>query len=800
MRELEGIVDNIIYRSEETGYTVFELAVKGQSKPVTCVGGFSFISEGVNLLITGRDKHHPVYGDQIEVVSYTEREPQDAAAMERYLASDAIKGVGKKMAARIVERFGDDTFRIIEEEPEALVDIKGISERIAREISEQFEQQREIRQSMMFLQKYGINGNLASKIFKQYGKEASNIITRNPYKLAEDIKGIGFKTADELAMRVGIDTNSVYRIRAGIIYELSLSEVGGHTYLPEDRLIEATGQLLAANREEIERQLDKLIVDGEVIAKQRDYVANTVVPTSPDTFTSSTPKGAAVASSTLNDAAIASSTPKDAALAATTSDGATLAEHIMPPRCIYRSVFYYMELNVARMLHDLNVKYKIDIDKLEKQIKKIETRTGITLDELQRTAVVEAARNGLFIMTGGPGTGKTTTIKAMISFFEQEGCDILLAAPTGRAAKRMSETTDREAVTIHRLLGYQGMPDDSIDSGRYSFDRNEDNPLEADVIIIDEMSMVDISLMNALLKAISVGTRLIMVGDVNQLPSVGPGNVLKDIINSKRFTFVMLTRIFRQALESDIVVNAHKINHGEELTLDNKSKDFFFMERATAEEIQGIVVALVRDKLAGYVGAQPFDIQVLSPMKKGELGVFRLNTILQHFLNPPEKGKKEKEFRDCIFREGDKVMQIKNNYQTEWEIRNKKGFLIESGTGVFNGDCGRIIEINSFAECMEIEFDEGRRVTYPFSQLEELELAYAVTIHKSQGSEYPAVVIPLLSGPPQLFNRNILYTAVTRARKCVTIVGSRDMVTTMIHNENEQKRYSGLSECIKEII
>lgn len=751
LRELEGIVDNIIYRSEETGYTVFELAVKGQSKPVTCVGGFSFISEGVNLLITGRDKRHPVYGDQVEVVSYTEREPQDAAAMERYLASDAIKGVGKKMAARIVERFGDDTFRIIEEEPEALVDIKGISERIAREISGQFEKQREIRQSMMFLQKYGINGNLANKIFKQYGREASNIITRNPYKLAEDIKGIGFKTADELAMRVGIDTNSVYRIRAGIIYELSLGEVGGHTYLPEDRLIEATGQLLGASREEIERQLDKLIVDGEVIAKQRDYVANTVTPD-------------------------------------------------IPPRCVYRAVFYYMELNVARMLHDLNVKYKIDIDKLEKQINKIETRTGITLDELQRTAVVEAARNGLFVMTGGPGTGKTTTIKAMISFFEQEGCDILLAAPTGRAAKRMSETTDREAVTIHRLLGYQGVPDDSVDSGRYSFDRNEDNPLEADVIIIDEMSMVDISLMNALLKAISVGTRLIMVGDVNQLPSVGPGNVLKDIINSKRFTFVMLTRIFRQALESDIVVNAHKINHGEELTLDNKSKDFFFMERASAEEIQGVVVALVRDKLAGYVGAKPFDIQVLSPMKKGELGVIRLNTILQHFLNPPGKGKKEKEFHDCVFREGDKVMQIKNNYQTEWEIRNKKGFLIDSGTGVFNGDCGRIVEINTFADCMEIEFDEGRRVTYPFSQLEELELAYAVTIHKSQGSEYPAVVIPLLSGPPQLFNRNILYTAVTRARKCVTIVGSRDMVTTMIHNENEQKRYSGLSECIKEII
>lgn len=771
--EFEGYVDNIIFRSEETGYTVFELAVKGQNKPVTCVGGFSFISEGENLLITGREKHHPVYGDQVEVISYSEQEPQDVAAMERYLAGSGIKGVGKKMAARIVERFGDDTFRIIEEEPETLTDIKGISERIAREISMQFEQQRETRQSMMFLQKYGINGNLANKIFKEYGKEASHIIATNPYRLAQDIKGIGFKTADELAMRVGIDTNSVYRIRAGLIYELSLGETGGHTYLPEDRLLEAAGQLLGATGEELARQLDALIVDGEVIAKL-------------------------VESDSLCGAVDHGRDGDKQPTAEVPSQGEALGQ--VPVRRIYRSVFYYMELNVARMLHDLNVKYKIDADKLERRIKKIETQTGIVLDDLQRTAVVEAARNGLFIMTGGPGTGKTTTIKAMISFFEQEGCDILLAAPTGRAAKRMSETTGRDAVTIHRLLGYQGAPDDGLGGSRFTFDRNEDNPLEADVIIIDEMSMVDISLMNALLKAINVGTRLIMVGDVNQLPSVGPGNVLKDIINSKRFTFVMLTRIFRQALESDIVVNAHKINHGEELTLDNKSKDFFFMERAAAEEIQGVVVALVRDKLGSYVGAEPFDIQVLSPMKKGELGVLRLNTILQHFLNPPDKSKREKEFHDTVFREGDKVMQIKNNYQTEWEVRNKKGFLIDSGTGVFNGDCGRIVEINPYAESMEIEFDEGRRVTYPFSQLDELELAYAVTIHKSQGSEYPAVVIPLLSGPSQLFNRNILYTAVTRARKCVTIVGSRDMVSTMIQNENEQKRYSGLSECIKEII
>jgi exodeoxyribonuclease V alpha subunit len=448
------------------------------------------------------------------------------------------------------------------------------------------------------------------------------------------------------------------------------------------------------------------------------------------------------------------------------------------------------------MLHDLNIQCEVAEMEIYQKLKRIEENTDFELDDLQKKAVVEAVRNGLLIITGGPGTGKTTTINTIIEYFELEGLEIFLAAPTGRAAKRMTEATGYEAQTIHRLLEVSGTPDNEMAGG---FERNEENPLEADVIIIDEMSMVDIYLMNALLKAITVGTRLILVGDVDQLPSVGAGSVLKDIINSKVYNVVMLNKIFRQAVQSDIVVNAHKINRGERVIADNKSKDFFFLKRDDANVIISVLITLIKQKLPPYVEATSYDIQVLTPMRKGNLGVERLNSILQEYLNPPAKNKNEKEYGQGLFREGDKVMQIKNNYQIEWEIRNRYGIAINKGMGVFNGDMGVIKEINTFTEEVRVEFDEARSVTYTFKQLDELELAYAITIHKSQGSEYPAVVIPLLTGPSMLMNRNLLYTAVTRAKKCVTLVGSEDTFQTMIENVSEQKRYSGLADRILEI-
>lgn len=478
-------------------------------------------------------------------------------------------------------------------------------------------------------------------------------------------------------------------------------------------------------------------------------------------------------------------------------DRRIILKEIEKQKVIYSSRLYYLELNVARMLSDLNIKYDIPLTEIEKRLNVFAVQSEIELDEMQKTAVAEAARNGLLIITGGPGTGKTTTINAIIKFFEAEGLDILLAAPTGRAAKRMSETTGYEAQTIHRLLEITGAPKEA--DSAYHFERNEENPLEADAIIIDEMSMVDIHLIHALLKAVTIGTRLILVGDVNQLPSVGPGNVLKDIIGSHHFNVVMLTKIFRQASESDIIINAHKINAGEPIALDNKSKDFFFLQRNDVRVIIGVMITLISKKLPGYVNATPFDIQVLTPMRKGELGVERLNQVLQQYLNPSSRDKKEKEFSQGVFREGDKVMQIKNNYQIPWVIKSKYSTTVETGMGVFNGDAGIIKEINLFAENLTVEFDEGRLVEYSFTNVDELELAYAITIHKSQGSEYPAVIMPILSGPGMLFNRNLLYTAVTRAKACVAIVGSRDMVWHMIDNEIEQRRYSSLDLRIREI-
>ena len=765
--QIEGCVNNIVYRNDENGYTVFELAAKDSTDVLTFVGSFSYISEGEYFRLTCQETQHNVYGKQYKVIEAESIEPEDADAMERYLGSGAIKGIGKALAKRIVSVFGDETFRVIEEEPERLADIKGISERMARAISESFYDKRELRNAMMFLQRYGISSNLSVKIYKQYGAGIYEVLRNNPYRLAEEVKGIGFKTADEIALRGGISIDSKYRTRAGILYVLSEAVGLGHTFLPENEFIEMTAKLLDVEPDAIEMPLDSLIMDKKVIPSDMPLI-NTAENLSRETGV---------------------------------DDESVLPEKV---RCYYLAPYYYMELAVARMLLDLDVKQKVKREKTERSIKEIEERLSVELDPIQRDAIFAAAENGVLILTGGPGTGKTTTINALIRFFEDEGMDILLAAPTGRAAKRITETTGREASTIHRMLQMKGgVEEDETarkDDRHGSFEKNETNPLEADVIIIDEMSMVDIALMHALLRAISQGTRLIMVGDANQLPPVGAGNVLKDIIASGRFTTVRLTKIFRQAAVSDIVVNAHKINNGEEIALDNKSKDFFFLQRENINDIRGLIIALVRDKLPSYVKASSGDIQVLTPMRKGELGVEKMNAVLQEYLNPPAPSKKEKVYGDITFREGDKVMQIKNNYQIEWESRNSRGFLKSSGSGIFNGDCGIIKSINTYADEMEIVFDDDKTVFYPFSGLDELELAYCITVHKSQGSEYPAVVMPLLSGPWQLFNRNLLYTAVTRAKKCVTIVGSRQAVSSMIKNEKEQNRYSGLKVHLEEMV
>ena len=729
---INGYVDHIIFRNNDNGYTVMVMIC--DEEELTCVGVFSDIAEGECIEAKGEYTDHPTYGRQFAVKSFEEKAPQDALAIERYLGSGAIKGIGIALAARIVRRFKEDTFRIIEEEPERLAEVKGISQRKAMEIADQVNEKRDLRQAMIFLQQYGISTTLAVKIYNTYGQEVYSILKENPYRMAGDVDGVGFRTADEIASRVGIRTDSDFRIRSGIQYALLQASNEGNTYLPMPELTQRASALLEIEPEYIEKHYMNLAMDRKIIMRQVDDVTQ-----------------------------------------------------------IYASAFFYMEANAATMLKNLDASFDVPDIEIEARLRQIEKQTKMDLDEHQVEAVKEAVRNGVLVITGGPGTGKTTTINTIIKYFESEGMDIFLAAPTGRAAKRMSETTGFEARTIHRMLELNGGVE-----GNAGFERNEQNPLETDVIIIDEMSMVDISLMYSLLKAIVAGTRLILVGDVNQLPSVGPGNVLKDIIDSGLFHTVMLTKIFRQASTSDIIVNAHKINRGEPVELDNKSMDFFFLKRYDADKIINVTLQLILQKLPKFVGASMMDIQVLTPMRKGLLGVERLNTVLQMYLNPPDKRKKEKEHGTTLFREGDKVMQIKNNYQLEWEIRSKYGLCIDKGTGVFNGDTGIIEEINDFAETVTVCFDEGRMVEYSYKLLEELELAYAVTIHKSQGSEYPAVVIPLLSGPRMLMNRNLLYTAVTRAKKCVTIVGNDTTFEQMIANNSQLKRYSGLRDRLVE--
>jgi len=751
METINGYVDHIIYQNSDNGYIVMSLMAEGEE--ITCVGVCKGLVQGENVCAEGIYVDHPVYGSQFKISAYHTVEPKGSADMQRYLGSGAVKGIGLALAARIVKHFGEDTFRIIEEEPERLTEVKGISERKAREIAVQMEEKKELREAFLYLQQFGISNALAVKIYNTYGMELYGVMKENPYRLAEDINGVGFKIADEIAARAGIHTDSDYRISSGILYVLLQAVGEGHCYLPVNLLLDRANTLLQVDREYIRPQLDNLMMDKKIVIKGEGIFAMT---------------------------------------------------------------YYYAELNCARMLHDLNISIGKEVREggdiiagagkehteegknIRKKLEKLADKLDMELDALQQQTVLECVENGLFILSGGPGTGKTTTINMMIRYFESEGLDILLAAPTGRAAKRMTEATGYEARTIHRMLELNGALSDE-DSHKIRFERNEENPLDADVVIIDEMSMVDLMLFQALLKAITPGTRLILVGDVNQLPSVGPGQVLRDIIQSGTFPMVVLKKIFRQAEESDIVVNAHRINKGEQIDLNNKSKDFFLLERGDVNVIYKHMIQLIQDKLPPYVHTDSYDIQVLTPMRKGSLGVETLNQILQRYLNPPADSKKEYINGDAVFREGDKIMQIKNNYQLEWEIISQYGIPIDRGIGVFNGDMGRIIEIDEDASQLVVEYDEHKRVTYPFSQLDELELCYAITIHKSQGSEYPAVIMPLLGGPRMLFNRNLLYTGVTRARSCVTILGSSDAVRGMIQNESENRRYTALMVRIREL-
>ncbi len=737
MSLVTGTVEHVIHRNAENGYSVVEVSDEKKGL-LTLVGILPELQAGEPIEAEGSFVTHPVYGEQLQVERFTLLMPSDAAAIERYLASGIIKGIGPALAKRIVKRFKGDALRVMEEEPELLAGIKGISANGARLIQEQVASKREMREAMMFLEQFGISVPLAVKIFERYGDSLYTVIRSNPYKLMDDITHVGFRIADEIAVRAGLPADSEFRVRSGVAYAMQQALQAGHIYLPRETLISYAARLLELDEDLIEKAVMDLTVDKRLVQRMAGGV-----------------------------------------------------------HAVYLAAYYYMEAAVASMLAALDKPLPIQGDTVEEELWRILGEGDIVLEDMQQDAVLRAVRRGLTVITGGPGTGKTTTISALIRYFDAKGLSIELAAPTGRAAKRITEATGRDARTIHRLLEFMGSPED--DSETPHFQRNESKPIDADAVIIDEVSMVDLPLMYALLKAIIPGTRLILVGDASQLPSVGPGNVLRDIIASGVVETVELTRIFRQAESSDIVLNAHRINRGEEIIPDKTSRDFMLLRRNNAAEVQQAVIRLIRDKLPPYVHADPFEIQVITPMRKGVLGVENLNRILQDALNPPADYKKERQFAHSLFRVGDKVMQIRNNYQKEWNKTGGTGFSLKEGTGVFNGDLGIVKDIRFFSEELVILFDDDREAVYLFSEADELELAYAVTVHKSQGSEYPAVILPLLSVPAPLQTRNLIYTAVTRAKSCVVIVGLWETFLRMAGNDTEQKRYSSLAEQLRDV-
>lgn len=737
MSRIRAYVESVIYHNADNNYSVLRISREGEE--LTAVGYFPYIEQGETIEAEGEFTIHPLYGRQFSVESFSIAAPDSAEAIEQYLASGSVKGIGEALAKRIVKVFGADTLRIMEEEPERLSEIKGISEKMARSIYEQSSQKRSLRDAVIFMQGYGIGPTLAGRIYEKYGVALYAVIRENPYRLADDIEGIGFKLADSIAMNAGMPKDSPFRIKSSIQYVLRQSITQGHTHLPKSLLLETSAEFLGLPADELEPYLPELQIEGRI----------TVCGDAQDE--------------------------------------------------VYLSEYYHMERNTALMLKSFDIKGPSDGSLLKRRLSSIQKKEGIELDPLQIEAVKAVVENGIVIITGGPGTGKTTTINTIIRYFDMDGMSIALCAPTGRAAKRMSEATGCEARTIHRLLEYTGGAEEGRSGGRPRFLKNENDPLSEDVVIADEMSMTDIFLMEALLKAIRPGTRLVLVGDSNQLPSVGAGNVLRDMIASGRFTTVRLEHIFRQAALSDIVVNAHRINRGEPVDLSKRSSDFLFIRSSEPGPIMDAIKKLLTEKLPDYVHAKTNELQVLTPTRKGALGVESLNRELQAFLNPPEAAKPELKINDMLFRVGDKVMQIKNDYDLEWKRRDSRFIAIESSCGVFNGDIGIIYDIDTASELLTVVFDDDRYAEYDKKHLQELELAYAVTVHKSQGSEYPAVIMPMYPGPRMLMNRNLLYTAVTRAKRCVCMVGRPNVFEEMERNERENKRYSGLRDRIREI-
>ncbi len=736
MLVIEGIVEEIIFRNEINGYTVARLNTSDGS--ITIVGKSAFINLEEMVELEGDWVYHDRFGEQFSFTKIKTTAPSTLKGIENYLASGLIPHVGKKTAKKIVERFGLDSLDIIQYNPERLKEIPGIGDKKLEKISKAYEEHRELRDIMVYLQQYDISINNGIKIYKKYGKETIKVIGENPYKLSEDIHGIGFITADNIAKKMGISEDSPFRIEAGLKFSMINSAGEGHCYLPKEELIKKSEKILKVDREAIEEAIQNLAL------RKNFYLV---------------------------------------------TEGEETLIYYMP--------YHIAENNVARKIIDLSM---VEFDQLDvnidEEVEKIEAREDITFGKKQVLAIKESLDNGVVIITGGPGTGKTTTINAIISIYEDLDMKVVLAAPTGRAAKRMTETTGRESQTIHRLLEFSFMESEE----EMSFNKDDESPIDADVIIIDEASMIDILLMNSLLKAINPGTRLILVGDVDQLPSVGAGNVLRDLIESGCIRVVRLDEIFRQAEESMIIVNAHRINKGDYPILNEKDKDFFFMDTGSTQETLATILDLVQDRLPKYYGVDSLrDIQVLSPMRRGEVGINSLNKHLQEVLNPKDDNWQEKQVGDEIFRIGDKVMQVKNNYKLKWNLL-KDGEEVDTGEGVFNGDLGFITDINNEESIVTVLFDDEKEVEYEFSELDEIKLSYATTVHKSQGSEFPVVLMPIHWGPPMLLTRNLIYTAITRAKKLVVLVGDRKYLSMMINNNKIAKRYSSLDKKIKDFL
>ncbi|MBP2032403.1 exodeoxyribonuclease V alpha subunit [Clostridium algifaecis] len=736
MQEIQGIVDDIVYQNEENGYVVAKLKTKNAI--TTAVGIVPFIMEGQNLKLTGEWVTHKKFGEQFKIKYAEEIIPNTTTGIERYLSSGAISGIGPVTARKIVEKFGEGTLEILDNHIERLREIEGIGKKKIDLICKSYSKQSEVRNIILFFQTYGVTPNQCVKIHKKFGTDSINIVKENPYILTEEISGIGFKIADRIARNFGIEANSPFRIESGIKYVVSKFCGFGNTYMPLEKLIKEAVEVLCVTKEEIEENVYDSSVKGKLkLEKLQDKV------------------------------------------------------------CVFLPVYYYCELSVTKKILYLEFnKYdKIELD-VENEIEKFETENNIEFAESQKEAIRGSVENGVEIITGGPGTGKTTIINCITRIFEKINLRVFMAAPTGRAAKRMSESTGREAKTIHRLLEMGA----SSDEEAMLFSRSEETPLECDVVIIDEASMIDITLMNNLLKAISLGTRLIIVGDADQLPSVGPGNVLRDFIDSKCIKVVRLKEIFRQSKESMIVVNAHRINSGKMPFLNKKDKDFYFIRCKDQDNILTTLIELVDKRLPGFNKSwnKLNHIQVVSPMRKGLLGVFNLNKKLQNILNPQTANKTEKQFREVVFRVGDKVMQTKNNYSLKWtSVEDKKEC---DGLGIFNGDVGYIESIDKENDTVTVIFDDEKKVIYDNIYLDELELAYAITIHKSQGSEFPVIVMPVFMGSSFLMNRNLLYTAITRAKQMVVLVGDLKAFKFMIDNNKSFERYSLLKNRIMDIM